>query len=398
MKYIVNSGKIFPNKFIWVVFLFVYIFNIALFFKFGYVVILISLLGGWVVFSGRFYKKDAVIFLFIILAFFLNTISALINQNLDYSLFYEVYLFIIFQCLALIFVFRGLGFRIDFINLVKLSSIAVLVQLVISFMNSIYPTMEQLFYSVIYNNLSELSRLDELKEERIVGVGRSFFSSGVINSFILICLGQVIKYEKKYKAFWMLILILIFFLGMMSSRTTIVGMGLAIILLMLELGKNQLRTIFSIIFFTIIIFVLYLINRSDLESLSLFRFGFSLFYDNESSDAINSFLTLLKMFLVFPTNLGTWIIGDNLYNLENGYYMQTDVGYFRIIFANGLIGFLFFIIFNLYFIIKIKSEYIDFKFKFILFILLLILLLKGITVIIPLLMILYFACNTYGKF
>ena len=86
-----------------------------------------------------------------------------------------------------------------------------------------------------------------------------------------------------------------------------------------------------------------------------------------------------------------------MYNLKNGYYMKTDVGYFRVIFANGLLGLGVFLIFNIYLIFNIKSSFVDFKFKIALLVLLLALLVKGITVFISLLILLVYACNSIKR-
>ena len=64
--------------------------------------------------------------------------------------------------------------------------------------------------------------------------------------------------------------------------------------------------------------------------------------------------SILSMFSILPESYKTWIIGDNMYNLKNGYYMNTDVGYSRVIFANGLLGLSVFLIFNMYLIFKIN--------------------------------------------
>ena len=385
--------------FMWVFFLFIYIFNIAIFFKFGFLIFLFSLFGLFFVFNSfhKFRKIDFYIFLFLFFGFFVSALSALFNNNLDYSYYYEVYLFVYFQLLALIGVFRIGDAQLDFVRAIKLSAIAVLIQLILSALISFYPAFEKIFYSIIYNNLSDLSRLDDLKLERIVGVGRSFFASGIINCFILVCLSQIIKYEKKHIIFWLFVYFMIAIIGMMSARTTLVGFAIGCLLLFSSFSINQVKIFFSGLFFLSIVVILYFVYGEKFVDFQLIKFGFGLFLGGGDSDANNSFNTLLNMFSILPESYKTWIIGDNMYNLKNGYYMNTDVGYSRVIFANGLLGLSVFLIFNMYLIFKIKSPFVDLKFKIALLVLLLVLLAKGITVFISLLMLLVYACKAMRR-
>lgn len=382
--------------FVWVSFLFIYIFNIAILFKFIFLIFLPALLGVFFILSSvrKINKIDCGVLLFLSLGFFVNITSALFNNNLDFSYYYEVYLFIFFQFLALIGIFRASGASLDFVRLVKLSSLAVAIQLIFSLLNSFYPAFEKVFYSIVYNNLSDLSRLDDLKLERIVGVGRSFFASGIINCFMLICLSQVIKYEKKHIVFWLFIFFLIAIIGMMSARTTLVGFVIGSLLLFSNFTKSQIKILFSCLSLFIVFAIFYLLYGGNFVDSHLVNFGFGLFLNSGDSDANNSFNALLNMLSILPESYKTWILGDNMYNLKDGYYMNTDVGYFRMIFANGLLGLSVFLIFNVYLISKIKSPYVDFKFKIAILTLLLILLTKGVVVFISLLMLLVYACDS----
>ncbi len=399
MSFLLQLNRKHLTNCMWVFFLFIYIFNIAIFFKFGFLIFLFSFLGLFFALKSldEFRKIDFYILIFLIFGFFINTISALFNNNLDYSYYYEVYLFVYFQVLALIGIFRLGDTNLDFIRVVKFSAIAVLFQLVLSALISFSPTLEKVFYSVVYNNLSDLSRLDDLKLERIVGVGRSFFASGIINSFILVCLSQIIKYEKKHIMFWLFIYFMIAIIGMMSSRTTLVGFAIGFLLLFSSFSITQIKILFSGLFLLFIAVVLYIFYGREFLDFQLFKFGFGLFLSNGDSDANNSFNTLLSMFSKLPESYKTWAIGDNMYNLKSGYYMNTDIGYFRIIFANGLLGLSVFLIFNIYLIFQIKSPFVDLKFKIALLVLLLVLLAKGITVFVSLLMLLIYACNSIKR-
>ena len=44
----------------------------------------------------------------------------------------------------------------------------------------------------------------------------------------------------------------------------------------------------------------------------------------------------LQGMYIWPDSLSTYLIGDGLYNLSDGYYMGTDVGYLRLLYYGGI--------------------------------------------------------------
>ena len=76
----------------------------------------------------------------------------------------------------------------------------------------------------------------------------------------------------------------------------------------------------------------------------LFYFAAELFINLFSGQGLETESTdiLLEMYQILPTTLTTWLVGDGFYLAQNSvdglYYMGTDVGYLRIIFATGIIG------------------------------------------------------------
>ncbi|WP_447294729.1 hypothetical protein, partial [Acinetobacter baumannii] len=65
---------------------------------------------------------------------------------------------------------------------------------------------------------------------RLVGIGASFFAAGILNSFFLILLAYYINYSKGKKNYFLLLtlFLIISIVGILFSRTTIIGIVLSI--------------------------------------------------------------------------------------------------------------------------------------------------------------------------
>ena len=74
--------------------------------------------------------------------------------------------------------------------------------------------------------------------------------------------------------------------------------------------------------------------------------AFEMFINYGSDAGLSSASTdRLKEMYVYPTSLKTYLIGDGLFNLKDHYYMETDVGYLRLLFYGGIpVALCFFII------------------------------------------------------
>jgi hypothetical protein len=97
-----------------------------------------------------------------------------------------------------------------------------------------------------------------------------------------------------------------------------------------------------VIVLVIIFIVLSSEKRKDILSLQL-EYGFELFFNYQKTGEFSSRSSdeLLSMYDTFPTNLKTLLIGDGyFFNPTNPakYYMNTDVGYARLLFYFGIVG------------------------------------------------------------
>ncbi|MEG8241803.1 hypothetical protein MKS77_02840 [Acinetobacter baumannii] len=132
------------------------------------------------------------------------------------------------------------------------------------------------------------------------------------------------------------------FCRFLGARTTIVGFLLSLILFYKN-PKIILKSILGLFFLIVLVIPFYNILIQNDKIILLKDFGFDLLLDTDDSQAAQSFGKLTSMFDIYPDNLKTWVFGDVFYRTEDGgYYKNTDVGYFRIIFSGGIIGLIYY--------------------------------------------------------
>lgn len=235
------------------------------------------------------------------------------------------------------------------INAVVFDNVIAVIRFFYSDLNLLLIKIQQSFgKDVIFENIT-------LGKQRLVGVGAYFFGAGIINSLALILIAYLVLNRKKNNKNLILKYIIILIVGILSSRTTIIGGVLALILYLkdsklqkfnlYEIGKKH---ILKIAMFIILVVVLILKNNAIKKLIINFLFV-------AGSQSLNA---LLQMWKLVPTEIKTWIIGDGKWNLYQfgqfkGYYQSTDVGYLRIIWCIGLLGLVLFLI-NSYLIARIS--------------------------------------------
>ena len=222
-------------------------------------------------------------------------------------------------------------------------------------------------------------------KDRLMGFGGFFFGAGVILSISLILIVYLINNKnivKKEKRFLYLIYIFNLCIGILISRTVVVGFLLSI-LYFFYIKKYKIKYLYKLVLIIILIlliaFMLFNFLNTDRKEW-IINFIFL-----KGKGSLNS---MLRMYNVFPNNIKTLLIGDSLWGDENiGYYMSTDIGYLRMIFFNGIIGLSFQILFN-WNLVRIKDRELK-KLSNILFLLYLILNLKGYLAYLPISLFIY---------
>ena len=226
------------------------------------------------------------------------------------------------------------------------------------------------YHPAVKNFASQIMVVTGAMKYRLYGIDASLDIAGSRFSVILVMIIHccIFKTEGNKKAYWLwctFAFVFIATVGNIISRTTIIGVGLALLYLILGfvLNQNKASKNFTLLFlsgsFILIPFIVLLYNRNQ-QFADNIRFGFEGFFSlvEEGKWQTNSNDILLNMY-IFPESLKTWIIGDGYFanpidtdpyyigEVRGGYYMSTDVGYCRFLFYFGLLGLISFSIFLL---------------------------------------------------
>ncbi|AXQ23909.1 hypothetical protein BEN71_18435 [Acinetobacter wuhouensis] len=343
-------------------------------------------------------KKYSFSFLFLILIlFFILLISMMMNQIVDFYFLKEIILYSLFSYFSALFVVVLLDKTTNDDDLIQNFVYVVVFQLLISFICYMVPSLFDLVFS-IFSRSDVDTKIINLNEVRLVGLGAAFFGSGIVNSFTLILIAALLKKEKNKVKLMLLLFsfIIIASIGIMSSRTTIIGILISIFLILLNFNL-LIKTIkyFFLIVPVIAVSLIFIPNSERFTD--LLNFGFDFLFNYKDSQASNSAGELMDMWQVIPSGIRTLLYGDVLLRTDNGYYMDTDVGYFRIIYSVGLFGLFVFCFIHCYMILKIKNEYIGWIEKIGFLFVFFILNIKGIANLIPFLSLFYIFSGIKGR-
>lgn len=202
-------------------------------------------------------------------------------------------------------------------------------------------------------------------EGRLYGIGCALDVAGLKFCAVLTLLAYfAINPSKKINIYiesslYVVAFFIIGVLGSMISRTTSIGVLLAIaywiwasIYNRQSTSKQQARSFWKTITVAFLLFIPATIYfyQTDADFHEKLRFGFEGFFSlaEKGEWDVSSNNRLMGMW-VWPDNLATWLIGDGYFNspatnpyyigpLFEGYYMGTDIGYCRFVFYFGLIG------------------------------------------------------------
>lgn len=207
-------------------------------------------------------------------------------------------------------------------------------------------------------------------EDRLYGIGASLDVGGMRFAAILaliayLCTRRSVRNTLFVTIAYVVAFCIISVIGNMIGRSTVIGMVVAIIYVMLivlskkteylSLNLKKLGKVFLVVsMFFVVVLVYYYHTSSNIHDNLRFAFEgfFSLVEKGRWETHSNE---ILKNMYVFPDNIHTWLVGDgymeNPYDMDpyyigpkwRGFYMGTDVGYLRFIFYFGLIGTLLFV-------------------------------------------------------
>lgn len=276
-------------------------------------------------------------------------ISTDINHSDDYS--YASYIVSFFVWLggayAVCMAIKRVHGVVDFKLLTYYLAGVCLSQCILALMIDNIPALQQLVDSVVRQGQEFLQEVG-----RLYGIGASLDPAGVRFSLVLIMIAGLLGNDEETRRnnFIITLLLIAFFtiavVGNMISRTTIIGLGCAVVYFIISSGlfrmlikydAIKLGVLFAILLLSAIVISVYLYNSSD-AFYNYSRFAFEGFFNwaekgewrTDSTDKLN------REMWIWPQDQRTWIIGSGLFD---DFIYSTDVGYCRFILYCGLIGF-----------------------------------------------------------
>lgn len=207
-----------------------------------------------------------------------------------------------------------------------------------------------------FNSLLSLIRLDSIAEQsiertegtRLIGIGANFFTSALVNGFILIILGTYIAYEKRpifQNTLLFFAFVIIGTVSLMMARTSLFGIiigGFFIIFSFIKSVKNFIKYTLIALILAVLARALasFFFNSYFQEFDTLTSFAFEMFINKSEGGRFesHSMMHLYEMWETLPKSLHTWIIGDALWETNDGYYQGVDLGYLRHLWYFGIVG------------------------------------------------------------
>lgn len=308
----------------------------------------------------RYFRTDLLIVTLFALGVSLTSVFAVIfnetQQYGDYAIFFISMWVWLSAGYCLLFIINKIHGETS-IELVGKYLIAVCVaQCLIAYLNEQVPAVHS-----IVNTINPDPFTEEIKRWR--GIGASLDTAGIRFSAVLVIMAHLIIRErstqKNLPMLYAISFFIICFLGNIISRTTIVGMLIALCYLVVATFINRdkqntsLNRFWNYFLWSALIFVPLItwIYTTNPEMREFIRHGFEGFFSLvEKGHWEVSSNEILKDMIVFPEDTKTWIIGEG-YLIDptgiepyytgpdwHGWYRDTDIGYLRFLFFSGICG------------------------------------------------------------
>ncbi len=232
-------------------------------------------------------------------------------------------------------------------------------------------------FMIAVQNYDELARtkLEEYLDMgfRFYGWGiQTFFMGGLLSGYALVLLAYLLRKERRGWRGFLLVLLFLFITitGLFIARTTLVGALLGGLYLFwperwnptLSLAAIRRNFLFVAVLVGAIVAGIATLNYvfPDAWNTDVIGYALELYINLDQGDEIATQSTdhLLTMY-IWPDNWQTWLIGDGLFNVPGGFYMDTDVGYLRMIYYFGLLGMTVFFLVQLFLVWRIHWLYRD---------------------------------------
>jgi len=232
---------------------------------------------------------------------------------------------------------------------------AITLQSVIAFSMYMSEGIHDFFFSLQMQGEYTEEIMEEAGSQRLMGYGIGFFGAGAISGIGLIAASYLlIRMKLDTKGFILLVIcyVFMFYIGLFMARTTVVGMGIGLVLiafLYLKDNKSIKKQVKKFIIASLFLMIAgYTFAMFYFSSFSTWAFElFTNFLEHGRLETKSS--NGLEEMFIFPRDLRTIVFG-------RGYmgFWGSDVGYSRLFFYVGVPGAILFFVYQ-FFIIKLSS-------------------------------------------
>lgn len=245
-------------------------------------------------------------------------------------------------------------FNTDYQIILKAFVVVVLIQCIIGVLSFAMPVVKVFLDSIQRPN--EVAIQTKVGLMRMSGFGMTFFGAGLDCGVAMILIVHFIrKNVYSFIKLTQLAIVFIFILaiGTFMARTTLVGALVALGYLLVPNSTSGKNLKFGLVILsTLVLLIGYsvpvLLNSEKYGM--VIRFAFEAYfnyteYGSLETESSNDLQTMYR----FPQDLKTYFIGDGWLNhpeIEGYYYMQTDVGYLRLIYFGGVVYCLLWFVFH----------------------------------------------------
>jgi hypothetical protein len=338
---------------------------------FGLLLLLIEVIKTLQTRNDIFINKKIIPMCIFFLLMALTTIVS-INYNgtndIDFIVYPSTPILMLFSAYFIMYYFKKFyGDKLCFSLIAYYLIVIVVVQLMISIGMYISPAFQNFLFGLLKPG-AYVDAHETASSGRLLGFGSNFMNLAVANCFALILISVLLKnatYFKLspfYKNLLAFFFIFLSVLGLMQARTTMMGslLGVGYMLFSsfkftydnLKNGFLKLLVISATAGFLILLIVVLFPEFLEGKMHTL-NYGFELFnnYSQSGKLTTGSSAVLESMYSIWPKTNKTWLIGDGrFFNVPNdsgsGFYMNTDIGYARLVFYLGLVGMLLFCFFE----------------------------------------------------
>lgn len=257
-----------------------------------------------------------------------------------------------------------------FDSIVKFIIKVIIINIIISIFIFYTPELKRAVFLLQGEETNNTFRNYYASNFRLYGLGNFFFyQGGLYCSWCLILLAYIIKRSSKQNKFvYFSLYVFTLISGFFMARTIMVGFIFSLLYFLLPeklRGDVIIKLIARILFFGTILLLItfplvpyvknWLVSHSDNQTIG---HAFEFFINFAETGRFESESTNhLQTMYIFPDSMKTWIFGDGIFsNPDKSYYMNTDVGYLRLIFFFGTVGLTVFILQKIYILKTVKTN------------------------------------------